>query len=111
MVPQLRTILQLNVPVIVQVGRQRMSLEDVLALQPGTILELEKDAEDELSLLINNKAIGSGHAVKVGENFGLRINRIGSTRQRIEALGGGQAAHDTQGAAPEDSEQQSAAGW
>lgn len=85
---QVRTILQLEVPVIVQVGRLRMSLDDVLALQPGSILELEKPADDELSVLINNKPIGVGEAVKVGENFGLRLTQIGSARQRIEALGG-----------------------
>lgn len=91
MAPQLKTILQLEVPVIVQIGRQKMSLDDVLALQPGTIMELNKHADDELSVLINNKSIGSGLAVKVGENFGLRITQIGSARQRIEALAGGEA--------------------
>ena len=88
MAPKLQTILQLSVPVIVQIGRRTMSMEDVLALQPGSILELDKHADDELSLLINNKQIGTGGAVKVGENFGLRLNEIGSARQRIAAMAG-----------------------
>ncbi len=75
-------------PVIVQIGRSSMSMDDILALQPGAILELDKLADDELGLLINNKHIGSGGAVKVGENFGLRITEIGSPRQRINALAG-----------------------
>jgi len=84
--PELQTILKLKVPVIVQIGRRGMSMEDVLALQPGAILELDKHADDELSLLINNKHVGAGTAVKVGENFGIRVTQAGSARQRIQAL-------------------------
>jgi flagellar motor switch protein FliN len=97
MAPRVQTILELQVPVIVQIGGRRMSLEDVLALQPGAILELDKHAEDELALLINNKPIGAGQAVKVGENFGLQVTEIGSARQRIEALAGEADAADGTG--------------
>ena len=77
----------LNQRPIVQIGQHRMTMDDVLALGPGAILELDKGADDELALLVNNKAIGTGSAVKVGENFGLRINRIQSARDRVRALG------------------------
>jgi len=87
MATDLRTILDLTVPVIVRIGERRVPVEDVLALAPGSILELPKHADEPLDLLINNKPIGVGAAVKVGENFGIRINRIGSTRDRIEAMG------------------------
>ena len=39
------------------------------------------------NLLVNNKPIGSGNAVKVGENFGIRINFIGDLKDRILAMG------------------------
>ena len=81
------SILRLTVPVIVQLGRRSLPLDDVLSLRPGTIVELAKHHEEELELLANNKSIGAGTAVKVGENFGLRINRVGGMRQRIEAMG------------------------
>jgi len=84
---ELNTIIKLNVPVIVQIGERTASMSDVLALGPGAILELEKSAEEELELLVNNKIIGKGSAVKVGENFGIRINNIGSTRDRVLAMG------------------------
>lgn len=80
------TILKLRVPVIVQIGCRRMSLDDVLALGPGAILELNKPADEELTLQVNNKPVGVGKAVKVGENFGIRIEKVGSARQRIEAM-------------------------
>jgi len=90
MATDLKTICKLEVPVIVQVGQHRVSMDEILALSPGTILELEKSAEEELTLLINNKPIGRGEAVKVGENFGIRISHIGTTAERVEALGGDQ---------------------
>ncbi|HEX7011023.1 MAG TPA: FliM/FliN family flagellar motor switch protein [Phycisphaeraceae bacterium] len=81
------TILKLRVPLIVQIGRRRMKLEDVLALGPGAIVELNKHADEELDLLVSNKPVGKGTAVKVGENFGIRITHIGTARQRIDAMG------------------------
>jgi flagellar motor switch protein FliN/FliY len=84
-----KTILNLTVPVIVQVGQQRLAMDDVLTLCPGAILELNKSAEVELDLMINNICIGQGVAVKVGENFGFSVTKIGSTRDLIAALGGG----------------------
>ena len=89
MATDVKTILRLNVPVIVQIGHRRMSVDKVLGLGPGAILELTKSAESELSLLVNNKAIATGQAVKVGENFGLRLSDIGTPRERVEALAGG----------------------
>lgn len=85
-------ILKIEVPVVVRVGERQMRMSEVLGLVPGSIIELNKRAEDELDLLINNKQIGSGNAVKVGENFGLRVTYIGDVRARIEALGADAAA-------------------
>ena len=87
MATEVKTILQLTVPVIVQVGERRLPLEDILGLGPGAILELEKHAEAELELLVNNKIIGTGQAVKVGENFGIRITEIDSKRNVVKAMG------------------------
>jgi flagellar motor switch protein FliN/FliY len=101
MATEVKTILKLRVPVIVQIARQRMPLENVLAIAPGSILEFEKSADDELDLLVNNKAIGKGNAVKVGENFGLRLTAIGTARQRVAALSGGGDAAQGDGASPQ----------
>ena len=86
MATDVSTILKLSVPVIVQIGRRRLPLDDVLALGPGAILELDKLSDDELDLLVNNKKVGTGVAVKVAENFGIRISTVGSARDKIEAL-------------------------
>lgn len=87
-----KTILNLTVPVIVQVGQQKVVMDDVLTLCPGAILELNKSAEDELDLMINNIKIGKGVAVKVGENFGFSVTKIGSSQDLIAAMGGAESS-------------------
>ncbi len=89
MATELKTIFKLRVPVIVQVGQRSLPVDDVLALGPGAILELNRSSESELDLLVHNKRIGQGSAVKVGENFGLKITHIDTPRDRITAMGPG----------------------
>ena len=82
----LQTILKLEVPVVVQIGSRTMCAADILALNPGAIIELGKQVEDELEIIVNNKAIGMGRAVKVGENFGIRVSYIGDQKERVNAI-------------------------
>jgi flagellar motor switch protein FliN/FliY len=72
----------LEVPVIVRLGECALTVRKVLDLVPGSIIELATPADSELQLLANNKHIGFGAAVKVGENFGIRITFIGDVRKR-----------------------------
>ena len=80
-------ILRLRVPLIVRLSERKMKLRDVLALAPGAIIELPKHADDPLDLLVNNVRIGGGTVVKVGENFGLRLEWIGDQTSRVQAMG------------------------
>lgn len=85
---ELRRILRMRVPVLVNLAERDVSLHSVLHWTPGSIIEFDKPADSELRLVIANKPIGSGHAVKVGENFGLRVTLIGDVTDRILAMGG-----------------------
>jgi flagellar motor switch protein FliN/FliY len=82
----IQALLKLEVPIIVVLGRRDMPVREVTALIPGAIIELSQSAESDLELLANNKLIGVGRAVKVGENYGLRISFIGNLRDRLQAL-------------------------
>lgn len=84
---ELDRILRLEVPVIVKLAERKLSMAEVLRLGMGAIIEFSKSNDEPLELLINNKAIGVGEAVKVGENFGLRITQIGDVRTLIRSLG------------------------
>jgi flagellar motor switch protein FliN len=81
-------LLAIEVPVIVQLGIRRMTVGEVMRLGVGAIVEFGKSSEEELDLLANNIGIGKGHAVKVGENFGIKISSIGSVKETIRKLGG-----------------------
>lgn len=95
---------KLEVPVIVVLGQRLLAVKDVIALVPGAIIELPKSADDELELLCNNKVIGTGRAVKVGENFGLRLSFVGDLRKRLEALSNKSESEMAQAQADQDAE-------
>lgn len=82
----LRRILDIEVPVIVQLAERTLPLSEIVNLTSGAIIEFDRSAESPLELMINNKCIGHGQAVKVGENFGLRVTGIGTVRERIKAM-------------------------
>lgn len=92
MLSDVKGILSLEVPLIVLLGDRQMKVADVVSMATGSIIELPKAADEELTVLVNNKPVGSGSAVKVGENFGIKITYMGDIKSRIMALGVGGAA-------------------
>jgi flagellar motor switch protein FliN/FliY len=84
---EVRRILKIQVPVIVKLADKMLPLGDIVDLTPGSIVEFSRNAEQPLELMVNNKTIGRGVAVKVGEKFGLRIEEILPVQQKIRSLG------------------------
>ncbi|MEK6799831.1 MAG: FliM/FliN family flagellar motor C-terminal domain-containing protein [Planctomycetota bacterium] len=80
-------ILSIAVPVSVTLAQQKMTIDSILGITVGSIIEFEVPSEAELTLCVGSSPVGMGQAVKVGEKFGLRVNRIGNIQQRIEAMG------------------------
>lgn len=87
--PTMSSVMSLQVPVIVRLASRPMVVGEVLRMAPGTIVELPRSAEAELELFVNNRAIGCGRAVKVGEKFGLRLTFMGDVAQRLNAVAAG----------------------
>ncbi len=87
-------VLGIEVTVSVRLGERSLSLAEVVGLVPGCMIELPNTVDDPLELCIGDKAIGAGSAVKVAENFGLRVSFIGDPRARVQAMVG-------QGTAPQ----------
>ncbi len=83
---ELGRILRLRVPVIVRLAERKLTLAEVMRLGAGAIIEFSKSSDQPLELMINNKVIGQGDTVKVGENFGLKISSIGPVRDVIQSL-------------------------
>jgi flagellar motor switch protein FliN/FliY len=84
---ELERILKLEVPIIVRLAERRLNVHEVMRLGVGAIIEFSKSNDEPLELMVNNKVVGQGEAVKVGENFGLRITQIGDVKQIASALG------------------------
>src|SRR5271167_3073008 len=86
--PSRRLELLLDVPleVTVEIGRSRMSIQDLLALGPGSVIELDRLAGEPLDILINDRLIAKGEAVVINDKFGIRITDIVSRSERIARL-------------------------
>ena len=80
-------IMSLEVPLVVILGERPTKVHDIRNWIQGSIIELGKEAEEDLEVRVNNRPIGQGSAVKVGENFGIKLNYIGNPEERINAMG------------------------
>ena len=80
-------LLDVSLQVSVEVGRSRMSIQDLLQLGQGSVIELSKLAGEPLDIYINERLVARGEAVIVNEKFGVRITDIVSQTERIEGLG------------------------
>ncbi len=79
-------ILDISIPIAVELGRTTMLLKDVLTLAPGSIVELNKLAGDTVDLMIRGKLIAKGEVVVVDDNFGMRITNICGHEERLKHL-------------------------
>lgn len=80
-------ILDISVPVSVELGRTNMLIKDILALSQGSIVELDKIAGTPVDLLVRGKLLAQGEVVVVDENFGLKITNICGSEERVRNLG------------------------
>jgi len=80
-------LLDVNLPVSIELGRTRMSIEEILALGPGSVVELNKLAGEPVDLLVNYKVVAKGEVVVIDENFGVRITQLLTPEERLKALG------------------------
>lgn len=81
-------ILSMRVPVIVRIARKKITLGEVMKFNMGSVIQFEQDADQHIDLMVNNSVIGLGQAVKLGENFGLKITQIADVTDTIKSLGG-----------------------
>lgn len=83
-----RLDLLLDVPLdlSVELGRSRMTIQDLLGLGPGSVIELDKIAGEPLDILVNDRLVARGEAVVVNDKFGVRITDIVSQSERIARL-------------------------
>ncbi|WP_291580726.1 flagellar motor switch phosphatase FliY [Clostridium sp. UBA6640] len=80
-------ILDVPLEVSVVLGRTQKNIRDILNLGTGSLIELDKLAEEPVDILVNGKKIAYGEVVVVDENFGVKITGIISGEDRVRTLG------------------------
>lgn len=80
--------LLLDVPVTlsVEIGRTRMPIKDLLALNQGSVVELGREVNDPLDLMVNGMLIARGEVVEQEGRFGLRLIDVVSPSERLKKL-------------------------
>ncbi len=79
-------ILDVPLEISVVLGRTKKNVSEILNLGTGSLVELEKLAEEPVDILVNGKPIATGEVVVVNENFGVRITAIMSNSERVKNL-------------------------
>jgi flagellar motor switch protein FliN/FliY len=69
-------LLDVNMQLTVELGRAKMSVKQVLDLQQGAVLELDRIAGDAVDIYVNDHLIGRGDVVVVDDKFGVRITEL-----------------------------------
>ncbi len=82
----LRILENIDVELTVVVGRTELKIRDLLRLNEGAVIELDRLAGDPLDILVNGTIVAKGEVVMVGERFGIRFSEIVDLEQRIENL-------------------------
>ena len=79
----LSLIMDVPLNVSVEIGKTRRRLKDVLNFSNGTVVELDKQSDAPVDIIVNGQLIARGEVVVIDDNFGVRISEIVNTRSII----------------------------
>jgi flagellar motor switch protein FliN/FliY len=81
-----RSLLRIQVPVVVTLAATRQPVSRVLELAPGTILHFGKPCDDPLTLSVGSCDVAVGETVKIGDKFGLRLTSMVMPHEKFEPV-------------------------
>lgn len=84
--PDLDVILDIPVTISMEVGRTSITIRNLLQLNQGSVIELDRLAGEPLDVLVNGTLIAHGEVVVVNEKFGIRMTDVISPAERIKKL-------------------------
>jgi flagellar motor switch protein FliN/FliY len=82
----LDVILDVQVSLSLEVGRTRIPIRNLLQLNQGSVLELERAAGEPLDVYVNGTLIAHGEVVVVNDRFGVRLTDVVSPSERVRRL-------------------------
>ncbi len=80
-------LMDLNLQVSIELGRTKMLIKDILELNRGAVIELEKLASEPVDILVNGKKVAEGEVVVIEKHFGIRITNLIDHIERLKNLG------------------------
>ncbi len=83
---KLDTILDIPVTISMEVGRTQINIRNLLQLNQGSVVELDRVAGESLDVLVNGTLIAHGEVVVVNDKFGIRLTDVISQTERIKKL-------------------------
>lgn len=83
---KLDAILDIPVTITMEVGRSQISIRNLLQLNQGSVVELDRIAGEPLDVLVNGTLIAHGEVVVVNDKFGIRLTDVISQNERIKKL-------------------------
>ncbi|EGR2794597.1 flagellar motor switch protein FliN [Vibrio navarrensis] len=83
---KLDTIMDIPVTISMEVGRSQISIRNLLQLNQGSVVELDRLAGESLDVLVNGTLIAHGEVVVVNDKFGIRLTDVISQTERIKKL-------------------------
>ena len=85
-IDNLKVLENIEVKLTVEVGSTELKIRDLLRLNEGSVVELERLAGDPLDILANGVKIARGEVVMVGERFGIRFTEVTNPENRVQKL-------------------------
>ena len=85
-VSNLRVLENIEVKLTVEVGNTEIKIKDLLRLNEGSVVELERLAGEPLDILANGTKIAKGEVVMVGEKFGIRFTEVADPEEMVQNL-------------------------
>jgi flagellar motor switch protein FliN len=79
-------LLDVKLPISVELGRTEMLVKEILECGPGTVIELNKMAGEPVDVFVNGRMVAQGEVVRVDEHFGVRVTNLLSPRDRVKSL-------------------------
>ena len=83
---KLKILESIEVDISIEVGRTEMTIKDLLLLNEGSVIELDRLAGEPLDILVNGAIIAKGEVVMVGERYGVRFTDIVDPEERVESV-------------------------
>jgi flagellar motor switch protein FliN len=79
-------LLDVRLPISVELGRTEMEVKEILECGPGTVIELTKLAGEPVDIYINGRLVAQGEVVVVDEHFGVRVTSLLTPAERVRSL-------------------------